>query len=81
MDKAKKKNGIKNLFSKTVVLLCVGLAGLLVWPGMSHSATGKVKTRVEIDRGTLPADRVQTAIVKVTLEAAAPLERGRRPKV
>lgn len=81
MDKAKGKNGIKNLFSKTVVLLCVGVAGLLVWPGMSHSATGKVKTRVEIDRGTLPADRVQTAIVKVTLAAPAPAERARRPKV
>ncbi len=81
MDNAKVKNVIKDLFSRTVVLICVGVAGFLVWPGMSHSATGKVKTRVEIDRGTLPADRVQTAVIKVTLDAPAPAERTRRPAV
>ena len=81
MRKTIKKNITKKLFSKLAVLLCIGIAAFLVWPEASHSAAGKVKTRVEIDRGTLPADRVQTAVVKVTLDAPAPVERARRPAV
>jgi len=72
---------LKKLFSVTGVILWVGLAGVMVLSGVSLAATGRVKTRVEMDRGTLPADRVQTAVVKVTLDAPAPVERARRPAV
>ncbi len=81
MNKAIEKNSIKKRFSEMVVLLCVGVAGFLVVPGVSQAVAGKVKTRVEIDRGTLPADRVQTAVVKITLDAPAPVQRARRPAV
>lgn len=81
MNKAIEKSGIKKRFSEMVVWLCVGVAGFLVLPGVSPAASGKVKTRVEIDRGTLPADRVQTAVVKITLDAPAPVQRARRPAV
>ncbi len=81
MDRTITKNRLRKRLSEMGGLLCIAAIGLLVLPGMVQAAAGKVKTRVEIDRGTLPADRVQTAVVKVTLEAPAPAERARRPAV
>ncbi|MCP3954823.1 MAG: VWA domain-containing protein [Desulfobacterales bacterium] len=81
MVKAIEKKSFKKLYSRIMVLFLAGTAGVLVLAGTSHAVTGKVKTRVEVDRGTLPADRIQTAVVKVTLDAPAPVQRARRPAV
>ncbi len=81
MVKAIKNKSFKKLFSGIMVLLWAGMAGAMALSGVSHAATGKVKTRVEIDRGMLPADRAQTAVIKVTLDAPAPVQRTRRPAV
>ena len=75
-----KKTGKKFGF-KFGILFLIGMAGCMALPGAVAAASGKVKTRVEMDRGTLPADRVQTAVVKVTLDAPAPVQRDRRPAV
>lgn len=75
------KKSTRHLFSTVGVFLWIGLAGSMILAGVSQAATGKVTTRVEMDRGTLPADQVQTAVVKVTLDAPAPVERARRPAV
>ena len=74
------KKSTRHLFSTVGVFLWIGLAGSMILAGVSQAATGKVTTRVEMDRGTLPADQVQTAVVKVTLDAPAPVERARRPE-
>ncbi len=81
MVKVIEKKPYKKLFSGIMVLLWTGIVGAMAFSGVSHAATGKVKTRVEIDRGMLPADRAQTAVVKVTLDAPAPVQRARRPAV
>ena len=79
MGNAIKQTAVKNWLVFIGVAVCISLVGAGARPGVIQAATEKVKTRVEIDRGTLPADRVQTAIVKVTLDAPAPVQRARRP--
>jgi Ca-activated chloride channel family protein len=76
---------MKNTIARTpfrrlflVMGVCLGIG---VLAGVSPAATGKVQTRVEMDRGMLPADRAQTAVVKVTLDAPEPVQRARRPAV
>jgi len=81
MGNAIKQTAVKNWLVFIGVAVWIRLVGAGVRPGVLQAATEKVKTRVEIDRGTLPADRVQTAIVKVTLDAPAPVQRNRRPAV
>ncbi len=70
------RKSFKSLFLMMGVCLGIGILA-----GVSPAATGKVQTRVEMDRGMLPADRAQTAVVKVTLDAPEPVQRARRPSV
>ena len=81
MGNSIKQASVKKWLINFGVVVCFSLAGSVAGPGVSLAAAEKVKTRVEIDRGTLPADRVQTAIVKVTLDAPAPVLKARRPAV
>jgi len=81
MENSIKQHSFKGGVVKLGLVICIGLVGAVAWPGASLAAAEKVKTRVEMDRGTLPADRVQTAIVKVTLDAPAPAQRAQRPAV
>jgi len=81
MENSIKQQSLNMWFVNLTMVICIGLVGAVIRPGASLAAAEKVKTRVEIDRGTLPADRVQTAIVKVTLDAPAPAQRAQRPAV
>ncbi len=81
MQKADTIYNPRIMMARTVHLLWISIAVLMTLPAVACSATGKVETRIEIDRGTLPADQVQTAVVKVTLDAPAPVQRARRPAV
>lgn len=55
--------------------LIAGLAGL------AGPAMGAVDCRVELDRDVLPADEMQTAVIKVTLDAPPAPDRAERPPV
>jgi len=68
------------------IVLMAALVSFFVWkyPVPVVSATGNdsmVKCRVELDKTVLPAESPQRAIVKVTLDAAEPIERAGRPAV
>ena len=71
----------RNFVTSVGIFFCIGVAAWMTLPVAASAAAEKVKTRVEMDRGTLPADQVQTAVVKVTLDAPAPVQRTRRPAV
>lgn len=47
----------------------------------SAAAAPTVNCRVELDRGVLPAERANRAVVKITLDAPAPPRRNERPPV
>ena len=62
------------------------LATLLLMIGIGHTAQAKlsnepVACRIELDRPLLPAGSEQTAVLKVTLDAAASSNQSKRPPV
>ena len=75
------RNAIVRKSVKSLLLIMGVCLGIGILTGVSPAATGKVQTRVEMDRGMLPADRAQTAVVKVTLDAPEPVQEARRPAV
>jgi len=81
MGKIIAKKPFRKFVSKIGILFWTGLAVCMALPGAAGAVNEKVQTRVEMDRGTLPADRVQTVVVKVTLDAPAPDQSAQRPAV
>jgi Ca-activated chloride channel family protein len=47
----------------------------------SDAAAEPVRLRIDVDRGVLPADSSETAIVKVGLDCIRPAQRGTRPPI
>jgi Ca-activated chloride channel family protein len=57
------------------------MVALLAGVSAAKTTSPEVVCRVELDRGILPADSVNRAVVKVTLEAPPPPSRNERPPV
>lgn len=58
---------------------CLGLVALM--SVVTAAPENLVRCKVELDQGVLPADRQQTAVVKVSLVAEAPPKEAERPPV
>lgn len=81
METAIEEMKFKHLLRAVGACLGIVLAGTAAFHGVSLAAAGKVQTRVEMERDMLPADRAQTAVVKVTLDAPEPVQSAHRPAV
>ncbi len=64
-----------------MALFCVFAVGNFVPITLATNTDKQVGCRIELDRGVLPAEKPQTVVVKVTLDAPAPPSKMERPPV
>jgi Ca-activated chloride channel homolog len=73
------RNGRKNMRTWITRIAAAGAAALVA-AGAGAKAP-EIACRIETDRGILPADRTEKAVIKVTLDAPQPPDRHERPAV
>lgn len=73
-----KRLGLKKLMVLVLWTICISLSGNTV---LAEKTKNRVDLRVELDKGVLPSDTSQNAVVKITLDAPQPPTELERPPV